>query len=143
MTPFICSSSIETVQSLIVAESPSPLDHLREGLARVVHFKTDRKLPIYRLIGPSVLYHLSYYLLYSITRETIIYLYFTERKQRKPRPVVIAPHEGKFFQDPSVSSYETINSRKHSELMTQLTCSLYAHLITDVLLYPFQTVLYR
>ena len=138
VTPFICSASVETVQSLILSESPSTLEHIKEGILRIFHFKNDRKLPFYMLVGPSIFYHISYYLLFSITKESLSCLIYSNFS---PNKTIQLEHQ--------LSVEETI-VKKHSEnddedksLINQLKCSLYANLITDIVLYPFQTVLYR
>lgn len=166
VTPFICSSSTETVQSLIVAESPSPLDSIKEGFARIFHFKNDRKLPFYMIVGPSVTYHLAYYVLYSLTREALLYLnrrsaedeeYLQQRRARQramriakaseltgePHLLVEVPEDTETELDAnSAGSLSAINSDT-KDILNELKCSLYANIITDIVLYPFQTVMYR
>lgn len=160
VTPFICSGAVEMVQSLIVGELPSPFESLREGLARVLHMGNDRKLPFYRLVLPSVAYHLARYVLIEITKEVIYYFYYkedeletAEQEQVQQEQVMNIANESHFFK-------KTIDHHKQQtssqiELgggggggeakirLNQLKCSLLAHFLTDVMLYPFETIIFR
>lgn len=156
VTPFYCSSSIEMVQSWIVGESPYPLEHIKEGLLRIVHFRKDRKLPIYRLVGPSILYHLCYYVLHSLIRQAILRYYFDgdgDIDIQKKLKLKTVPSEYQLQQsqiyDESYPSHlvmtDTIQLKKISDntLMNELKSSFYAHILTDIIMYPFQNILYR
>lgn len=134
VTPFICSGSIETVQSLIVSESPYPLEHIKEGLLRIIHVKNDRKLPFYSLIGPSIAYHLCYYLLYSLIRQAIIHLYNDETKSNRSRTTQ-SMTEMTVYPKPILT--------EENVMIKELKCSFYAHVLTDIITYPFQNILYR
>lgn len=63
-TPFICSSLIATVQSVIVVrDRPSFVDCLRDGFLRIIHLRSTpsaRMLPIWLLVVPTVFYHVSH-----------------------------------------------------------------------------------
>ena len=91
------------------------------------HFKSDRKLPFYLLAGPSIAYHLTYYMIYSITKEALLW----NMNYHVSPPLPSSPHNN------NLSTNETRN------ILNELKCSLYAHIITDIVLYPFQTILYR
>ncbi|KAH9397959.1 hypothetical protein TYRP_019332 [Tyrophagus putrescentiae] len=175
VTPFICSSSVETVQSLIVAESPSPLDSIKEGFSRVFHFKSDRKLPFYMIVGPSVAYHLAHYILFSLTREALLYLNRQSQedeeylKQRRIRQRTAAKQAHLLTNDDftilgessqgivdltgdgeraAADAASTIANNDGlvsgtKDILNELKCSLYANIITDIVLYPLQTVMYR
>lgn len=137
VTPFICSGSVETVQSLIVSESPYPLEHLKEGVLRIIHVKKDRKLPFYSLIGPSIAYHLCYYLLYSLIRQSIIHFYTDE-----PQPNRSQKTQSMAQMTKTVDFQKTI-SMEENVMIKELKCTFYAHMLTDIITYPFQNILYR
>ncbi|KAJ6219005.1 hypothetical protein RDWZM_004817 [Blomia tropicalis] len=158
VTPFICSGSVETVQSLIVSESPSPWDSILEGLSRIFHFRNDRKLPIYMLIGPSIAYHLAYYLIYKLSKETLLYLHRksdddkgnttklnrrrnSKRSKHKSGEIILEDQTEDKQQQVDKMVPKPGNDKK--DFLNELKCSLYANIIADVVLYPFQTVLYR
>ena len=158
------------MQSLIVADSPSPLDSIKEGFSRIFHFKNDRKLPFYSLVGPSIAYHLAYYLIYNVTREALLYLHrkseeeelrrYCRSTSKRTRTFTSASETGGGDQqkpvfmntfDDGIGDGNTVSDAQllpppddsQRDLLTELKCSLYANIITDILLYPFQTVLYR
>lgn len=163
VTPFLCSGAIEVVQSSIVSDS-SPFESIREGLARIFHVRMDRKLPFYLLVGPSVIYQLSYYLIYSVAN-SLIWEYHFERNYycnheplRQPSTSMNLDTTHKIDQMISPGSYSMLEQTEHEQTATfnkerssseanrsfdQFKCSLYAHVLTDVVLYPFQTILYR
>lgn len=164
VTPFYCSSSIEMVQSWIVGESPYPLEHIKEGLLRIVHFRKDRKLPIYRLIGPSIIYHLCYYVLHSFIRQAILQYYFDdsdiEKKLVQSKTTIPTEYQLKqsqLYDEPypshlttidqttTTTTTKTIRLKKLSDntIMNELKSSFYAHILTDIIMYPFQNILYR
>lgn len=71
-TPFFCSSLFETVQSAIVVnDRPAFMDCLKEGLHRLFNLgfaPSNRMLPIWILVPPTVVYHISHYILKNVTR---------------------------------------------------------------------------
>lgn len=156
VTPFICSGAVEMVQSLIVGELPSPFESLCEGFARVMHIGNDRKLPFYRLVLPSVAYHLARYVLVEMTKELIYYFYYKEaelEQQDEPQPQQSAmnvANESRFFKTIDHHQQQQAAEARAAELggesrirLNRLKCSLLAHLLTDVVLYPFETIIFR
>jgi len=123
VTPFFCSSLVETVQSSIASETPGVLDSLQEGFARAGHWRTSRStrlLPIWLLVGPTVLYGLFHYTIYSSVRSSCVWIYQRGVRRR--------PNE-----------HESIEESAHSEAMSSLIASLMA----DAILFPLETILHR
>lgn len=161
VTPFICSSSVETVQSLIVAESPSPLDSIKEGFSRIFHFKSDRKLPFYMIVGPSIAYHLAHYVIFSLTREALLYLSRRSQEDEKylkqRRATAKQANENMLILEESSQGFDLSGNQEANaantknggivsgtkDILNELKCSLYANIVTDIVLYPLQTVMYR
>lgn len=154
VTPFICTSSVETVQSLIVGELPYPLEHIKEGFLRILHSKKDRKLPFYLLAGPSIAYHLCYYVIFSIIRENLLQ-YFNDYKSKPDLESIILTKQkliqSNYLDDESKSKIYAEEYKKlqkstqqdEKSIINDLKCSLIAHFLTDTITYPFQNVLYR
>lgn len=74
-TPFICSSVIETVQSVIVVKDrPAFIDCLKEGFFRLLHSRSNpstRIIPIWLLVAPTVFYHLAHSALKQIAENFV------------------------------------------------------------------------
>lgn len=74
-TPFLCTSVIETVQSVVVVKDrPSFIDCVRDGFLRLLHLRStpsNRMLPIWLLIVPTVLYHVSHIAIKTITEKCV------------------------------------------------------------------------
>lgn len=77
-SPFLCSSVIETVQSVIVVKDrPSFIDCLKDGLLRLTHRELTpsvRMLPIWFLVMPTVFYHVSHKAVWHIAKATIEFI---------------------------------------------------------------------
>lgn len=75
VTPFLCSSMIETVQSVIVVrDRPSFIDCLKDGFSRLLHLRSTpsiRMLPIWLLVVPTVFYQVTHLALWQISKKCI------------------------------------------------------------------------
>jgi len=120
VTPFLCSSCAETVQSSIASENPGIFDSIWEGFRRLTHWKiSDRKLPIWLLCGPTLSYHLSYYLISSCVQKASLYVKNSDKTTR------------------------TENNNKLFDKYKEIMSSFWGQLVADVMLFPLQTVLMR
>lgn len=155
-TPFLCSSVIETVQSVIVVKDrPSFIDCLKEGFFRLLHLRsspTTRIMPIWLLVLPTVVYHMSH-LIISYLAKGGIELFrhnlsarsreHTRASQMKQYPTVNdstwQPQDLTLNYDSTETSFEADNIEKDSK---QISSSMIASLIADVALLPIETVLH-
>ncbi len=119
ITPFLCSSCVETVQSSIASENPGVFDCLKEGFSRISHWKMGRKLPIWLLCGPTVTYNLSHYLIYTLVRNFSLYI----------------------NQQNSTTNGTESNNWKNQ--YKEIISSFWGHLIADIVLFPLQTIILR
>lgn len=174
-TPFLCSSVIETVQSVIVVrDSPSFVDCLKDGLLRLTHLRltpSNRMLPIWLLIVPTVLYHVSHTAIWHISRtciDSITSSFFSTRqssrlskgksskiKSRGPKgPPNNRTIPSNLMMDESLISWHQEDltlTRDPEDSITevpelefdcdQITKSILASLVSDIILLPVETVL--
>lgn len=123
VTPFFCSSLVETVQSCIASETPGVFDCLREGIVRAGHWRFSRStrlMPIWLLVTPTILYGLLHYGVYSSTRNACLWA-FSRKSQETVRPESSAVEESD----------------------NDATAALIANLVSDALLFPIETILHR
>jgi solute carrier family 25 protein 46 len=70
-TPFLCAAVKETIQSVIVVrDRPSFVDCVKDGFLRLIHLRSipsARMLPIWLLVVPTVLYHVSHSIIWQVT----------------------------------------------------------------------------
>ncbi|ELT89994.1 hypothetical protein CAPTEDRAFT_57909, partial [Capitella teleta] len=121
--PFYASSLVETVQSEIASERPGLFDCAREGLARLRSLSTPqvtRQLPIWKVLGPYVLYGTGYYILSSMAQYTALVSLRTDLGEEQ-------------------SKSPAMTSIYYPELIATFTGCLLA----DIAMFPFETVLHR
>ena len=120
VTPLICSSLVETVQSSIASETPSVFEFVREGGCRVIRWsmsRSSRLLPIWILYTPALLHGLLYYTLSSSTTSAL--MWFSKR---------------------TPSNHHALTDHEH---LSEVTCSLLGSLTADVICFPIETVFHR
>jgi solute carrier family 25 protein 46 len=123
MTPFLCSSLMETVQSSVASEAPGVLDCLREGLHRAGHWqkaRSSRLLPVWLLCGPSLVYGLLHYAFSSCVRSLSLWCYQQAALRQQNQ-----------------------NKGSDDSLHNELMASLLGNLTADVLLFPVETIIHR
>ncbi|XP_054159690.1 solute carrier family 25 member 46-like [Oppia nitens] len=118
VTPFMCSGSAETVQSSIATENPGIFDTIWEGFRRITHWKMDRKLPIWLICGPTLSYHLGYYIISNCIQNIAFYARTADIKDK---------------------NNENTFTNKYRDIMN----NFWGQLVADIMLFPLQTVLMR
>ncbi|XP_056641486.1 mitochondrial outer membrane protein SLC25A46-like [Diorhabda sublineata] len=129
VTPFYSASFVETVQSEIASEKPGILDVFREGLMRLLHWGSPtngRMLPIWALIIPTITLGLAKYMFSMMVKGITVKILVARSKAKYEE-------SGALPKDPYNSEIQDI----------QLTASLVATISTDILFYPFETVIHR
>lgn len=130
ITPFYSASLVETVQSDIASEKPGILDVFKEGFMRLLNWSggpKGRMLPIWVLVLPTVTLGICRYFFSTIVKGSasrlihINYQYQQESHGALPR-------------DPA----NTLLIRE-----IDLTASLISIIASDVVFYPFETILHR
>lgn len=176
-TPFLSSALIETVQSVIVVKDrPSFVDCLQNGFLRLLHLKStpsNRMLPVWLLVIPTVFYHLSHTALVQFFKTcynvfsnagTVGLLGFNKRtssNRTKAKTLFDStpqhhPHhhqnnpgsylkQAQTLQQTSSNQNESNSEQGHELEMNnkQIMASLVASLLTDTALLPIETVLNR
>lgn len=161
-TPLLCSSVIETVQSaIVVRDRPSFIDCLRDGFFRLLHLRStpsNRLIPIWMLVVPTVFYHLSHSLLtqlatkfLNVFRRDFMSTKTKTRKMRATRKHRAGPSKHSIFDntkwqpedltvtyDPNETSSNVDNIEIDSE---KISTSIMARLMADVALLPIEIVL--
>ncbi|CAG9862032.1 unnamed protein product [Phyllotreta striolata] len=130
VTPFYSASFVETVQSDIASEKPGILDVFREGFMRMLHWGSSsngRMLPIWALIVPTITLGLAKYMFSSIVRSISLRILTNK---------YIA-----HFEENGALPKDPYNSPAMQEI--QLTASLIGTISSDILFYPFETVIHR
>lgn len=117
MTPLVCSSVVETVQSCIACEAPSVFEFMREGGCRVLRWSvsgSSRLLPIWILYTPALLHGLLHYTVSSSTTSALMWF-----SRRSPHALV------------------------DGEYLTLVSSSLLGSLTADVVSFPLETLFHR
>lgn len=179
-TPLLCTAVIETVQSVIVVrDRPSFVDCLKDGLTRLTHLRltpSNRMLPIWLLIVPTVFYHVSHTAIWHLSKAFIDFVKVnfmpTNPKQSRnesivtktrasrtiPKTTIMDPDSVSWRGDLSmnrtpVSWTEEASNTERSLLDTsteagdieldceQISKSILASLIADIIMLPVETVL--
>lgn len=125
-TPFYSASLIETVQSDIASEKPTIFDCIVEGVDRVIprkHSPTSRILPVWTLAVPTAAHSVLHYVVSSVVQHVALSFW----RYRESRSLLV----GHKNDDTVDTGY------------AELTASFIGHVTSDVLLYPFETVLNR
>lgn len=126
--PFYSASLVETVQSDIASEKPGVFDVFKEGAARLLYWSVPQKgrmLPIWAIIGPSVSLGLTKYLFGLIVKGISTRLICLCLKNRDAKR--------------GTRSRDIASENQDIEIYSNLV-SLTA---TEVLFYPFETILHR
>ncbi|KAG5859803.1 hypothetical protein JTB14_034395 [Gonioctena quinquepunctata] len=130
VTPFYSASFVETVQSEIASEKPGILDVFKEGAMRLLHWgspSNGRMLPVWALIVPTVALGLARYLLSMMVKGVTsrILLARTHMKYEE---------SGALPKDPNnTAAVQNI----------ELVSSTFATVLSDIVLYPCETVIHR
>lgn len=117
--PFYSASLVETVQSDIASEKPGIFDVFREGAGRMLAWtpQKGRMIPIWALVCPTVALGLSKYLV-SLTIKSITSRVMMLRRAR---------------------TSDTETTQQNIEIVS----TLLSLMTTEMLFYPFETVLHR
>jgi solute carrier family 25 protein 46 len=159
-TPFLCAAVKETIQSvIIVRDRPSFVDCLKDGFFRFIHLRSipsARMLPIWLLVVPTVLYHVSHSIIWQITtkclealRSNKIFDFSSRRTRRRTTrnypnaSRIVLDEESTWQQDElTYDVNETIlDSDKIETDSNKISNSIIACLFADVALLPVETVL--
>lgn len=165
-TPFLCSTVIETVQSVIVVKDrPAFYDCLKEGFLRLLHIRSTpstRIIPIWLLIVPTVCYHLTHSFVRNLSEKFVTlfrsnirsapsdgnkYSQSTNQYTSKRLDITTGDQtvlrQGDFTSmlcdgsiDASSAEIDDIESDSN-----KISTSILACLITDIALLPIETVL--
>lgn len=161
-TPLLCSSVIETVQSaIVVRDRPSFIDCLRDGFFRLLHLRStpsNRLIPIWLLVVPTVCYHLTHTILTQIAtkaldilRRDFLSVKKTSRKAKKisrhragnPKHSIF--EETRWQPDDLTVNYDpnetSPNADKFGIDSEKISTSIMARLVADVALLPIEIVL--
>ncbi|CAH1112501.1 unnamed protein product [Psylliodes chrysocephalus] len=130
VTPFYSASFVETVQSEIASEKPGILDVFREGFMRLLHWgspSNGRMLPIWALIVPTITLGLAKYMFSSIVRSITL-------------RILAAKHIARYEENGALPK-DPYNSPAMHDI--QLTASIVGAISSDIVFYPFETVIHR
>ncbi|XP_043067184.1 mitochondrial outer membrane protein SLC25A46-like isoform X2 [Drosophila bipectinata] len=128
VVPFHSASLVETVQSDIASEKPGLFDIFREGSLRFLYWSSPQKgrmLPAWALIGPCVSLGIIKYLFSLVIRG------LSSRIIRRRLTALRKKRAEKICDD----ELENQNAEIYTNLITTIT--------TEVIFYPFETVLHR
>lgn len=131
VTPFFSASFVETVQSDIASEKPAMFDVFREGAVRLMHWGSSkgRLLPIWALIMPTVAFGLCRYLFSTAVQSAVSrFLHIRERFN--------IGKQGVLPKDIALHCSNTITT-------TDINATFISLVLTDVVFYPFETVIHR
>lgn len=121
---------METVQSDIASEKPGILDVFREGFMRILNWgggPKGRMLPIWALVLPTVTLGICRYFFSTVVKSTSFHvIHYTHQQEQES--------QGAFPKDPT-------NALILREI--ELTSSLIAIISSDIVFYPFETILHR
>ncbi|XP_039498681.1 solute carrier family 25 member 46 [Drosophila santomea] len=128
VVPFHAASLVETVQSDIASEKPGLFDVFREGSLRLFYWSSPQKgrmLPAWALIGPSVSFGITKYLFNLVIRGV------SSRIMRRR----------------ITNSQDSQSEKNQDTTLKDLNAEIYASLIaivtTEVIFFPFETILHR
>ncbi|XP_071795225.1 mitochondrial outer membrane protein SLC25A46-like [Asterias amurensis] len=125
--PFFSASLVEEVQSDIASERPGVFDCIKEGFCRLVGWgipQTTNLLPVYTLLLPSVLHSLLKYIISSIIQFVILQVMQRAQELRLKDPSGAPP-----IQRSVMEAY-----------FPELLAKFAGNFMTDVILYPLETV---
>lgn len=120
IVPFYSASLVETVQSDIASEKPGVFDVFREGMNRFTDISfRGRMLPIWYLVGPHVCLGLSRYTVGLVIKGISTRLMSQKYNYQGAKPRGLGTEE--------IQIYATLTSL----------------IVTEVIFFPFETVLHR
>ncbi|KAI5695774.1 hypothetical protein M8J75_003330 [Diaphorina citri] len=122
--PFYSASLVETVQSDIASERPGIFDVFRDGLCRILVWgspQQGRMLPVWVLIVPTVVLGLLRYLI-NILVHKLSYAVITD------------------YRDKQHTRWGAIPKNSDTDSEIEVTAGFTALVVSDVLLYPFETI---
>ncbi|SPP86442.1 solute carrier family 25 member 46 isoform X1 [Drosophila guanche] len=128
VVPFHAASLVETVQSDIASEKPGLFDVFREGSLRLFfwsYLQKGRMLPAWALIGPSVSLGVTKYLFNLVIRGVSSRIMLRKQSQMQE----------------NVGSKSCDDTLEHTNL--EIYGNLIATLTTEVIFFPFETILHR
>ena len=156
--PFFSAHLVESVQSEAASESSGIFYFIVEGFSRLVGYagiQSHRLLPFRHLLIPTVLYFVSRYVLSNVLEFSILGIFRYKEKQKHEfvlstaHPFSPVDKEALAFPKSNIS---TTKAPVHLH-MTKNACfeshyheflsKFFAGLVTDVILYPFETALFR
>ncbi|XP_076343286.1 mitochondrial outer membrane protein SLC25A46-like isoform X2 [Tachypleus tridentatus] len=130
LTPFYSASLVETVQSDIASEKPGVLDTLKEGLFRLTCWRkprTNRLIPIWMLVGPSVLHGLLHYVVSSVVQSLSSWFINLNIQREKER----------------LGIEEKDHIGVTHQCFSDLTAIFMGNFVSDIIVFPSETVLHR
>lgn len=130
ITPFYSASLVETVQSDIASEKPGILDVFKEGFMRLLNWNggpKGRMLPVWVLVLPTVTLGICRYFFSTIVKGSASRLIHINHQYQQEQL-------GALPRDPA----NTLLIRE-----IELTASLISIISSDIVFYPFETILHR
>lgn len=127
--PYYCASLVETVQSDIASEKPGMLDVFREGTMRLFNIggnSKGRMLPVWILIFPTITFGIIRYLFTSTVKAGTFRLLQVHTKEINPSTSL--PKD--------ISNVGLVHD-------LELNSSIIAIVTSDIVFYPFETILHR
>ncbi|XP_028399053.1 solute carrier family 25 member 46-like [Dendronephthya gigantea] len=127
--PFYSASITETVETEQIKKQRSPFAFIKEGIFRLIGWQSStqghgRLLPLWALVAPTMLHGLVHYVIASCLQHIIL-------ARTKSRSI----------------SWESENPDKvgrwPKRIFPELMASLTGTVLTEILLYPLETVMYR
>lgn len=159
-TPFLCAALKETIQSvIIVRDRPSFVDCLKGGFLRLIHLRSipsARMLPIWLLIVPTVIYHVSHSAIWHATTKSLGFLknsiasccssrYRTRRTGKHQSKIARSLINDSAWQQANELTYEATETSMDANDINadseQILNSIIANIVADVTLLPMETVL--
>lgn len=130
-TTFYISSLLESVQSSIASEKPGIFDCVMEGCSRLIGRGSyhSRVISVWYLILPTVMFRMSQYFIQTITHFTVTTIIKREKQENSDSSTPVDAHH----------HVTSVYDQYYPELLATFVGSL----LTDCILYPFETVLHR
>lgn len=127
--PYYCASLVETVQSDIASEKPGMLDVFREGTIRLFNLggnSKGRMLPVWVLVLPTITFGIIRYLFSSAVKAGTFRLLQVRSKESNPSKAL--PKD--------ITNVGLVHD-------IELNASITATVASDLIFYPFETILHR
>lgn len=139
---------VECVQSDMTSESPSVFSCISDAFHRVFHIGnmwSPRLLPFYKLLPPTVAYHLLRYITCSVLQQVISFTmrWLEKRYHERQAARLLTPLTGQQsstdLPPPIIHPTPSLTQMHYPELISNFS----AELITDIIFFPFETALHR